>query len=269
MVVTRDLVMSDNGVVLSGMVVKSPLDAATLSQQLLDLQQVLTALNGTVNAISAPLGGTTTQPYTFAIGNDIVSGGGGDDKLFADDSLILEPIFRNPNYVRGSFWNYSLIGVDKPARSNLRQGDLSFELNKSFFDYGDEEHNFNQVMPHQYNFIYRTSGSALTQLAEDTMFGGGGNDILFGLRGIDQMSGNDGNDYLFGGEENDGLDGGAGTNIVRTTNPSAADLLVINPTIRTVLLNLLSPTLQRTIVELDQSKNDLSIDGDLQINFPD
>ncbi|MGG6284259.1 DUF4347 domain-containing protein [Leptolyngbya sp. AN03gr2] len=376
----RDLVMSDNGVVLSGMVVKSPSDAATLSQQLLDLQQVLTAFNTTVNAVSAPLGGTTTQPYTFAIGNDIVSGGGGDDKLFADDSLILEPIFRNPNYVRGSFWNYSLIGADKPARADLRQFnlkvgndemsggegndlmvagysnlilplvdrapqtnaervqlqrdlellsedakvfirdlnttthginypsanhshtlitgndrmngdrgddimvgdnitmmlpvinrqlDLNFELNKSFFDYGDEEYNFLQVMPHQYNFIYRTPGSALTQLAEDTILGGDGNDILFGLRGIDRIGGDEGNDYLFGGEENDGLDGGTGTNVVRTTNPSAADLIVINPTIRTLLQNLLSPTFQRTIIELDQSKNDLSIDGDLQINFPD
>ncbi|BAU09732.1 GLUG domain-containing protein [Leptolyngbya sp. NIES-3755] len=376
----RDLVMSDNGVILSGMVVKSPSDAAILSQQLLDLQQVLTTFNGTVNAVSAPLGGTTTQPYTFAIGNDNVSGGGGDDKLFADDSLILEPIFRNPNYVRGSFWNYALIGADKPARSDLRQFnlkvgndemsggegndlmvagysnlilplvdrapqtnadrvqlqrdlellsedakvfirdlhtsthginypsanqshtlitgndrlngdrgddimvgdnitmmlpiinrqlDLNFELNKSFFDYGDEEHNFIQVMPHQYNFIYRTPGSAVTQLAEDTMFGGDGNDILFGLRGIDQIGGNEGNDYLFGGEENDGLDGGTGTNVVRTTNPSAADLLLINPTIRTLLQNLLSPTFQRTIIELDQSKNDLSIDGDLEINFPD
>ncbi|GAP96045.1 DUF4347 domain-containing protein [Leptolyngbya sp. NIES-2104] len=375
----RDLVMSDNGVVLSGMVVKSPSDAATLSQQILDLQQVLTAFNATVNAISAPLGGTTTQPYTFAIGNDIVSGGSGDDKLLADDSMILEPIFRNPNYVRGSFWNYALIGPDKPARSDLRQFnlklgndqmsggdgndlmvagysnlilplvdrapqtnadriqlqrdlellsedakvfirdlhtsthginypsanqshtlitgndqmngdrgddimvgdnitlmmpvinrqlDLNFELNKSFFDYGEEEHNFNQVMPHQYNFIYRIPGSAVTQLTEDTLFGGDGNDILFGVRGIDQLSGNNGDDYLFGGEETDGLDGGAGNNIVRATNPSAADLIVINPTIRTLLLNFLSPTLQRTIVELDQSKNDLSIDGDLQINFP-
>ena len=376
----RDLIMSDNGVVLSGMIVKSPTDAAILSQQILDLQQVLTAFNATVNAVSAPLGGTTTQPYTFAIGNDTVSGGSGDDKLFADDSLILEPIFRNPNYVRGSFWNYALIGADKAARSDLRQFnlklgndqmsggdgndlmiagysnlilplvdrapqtnaeriqlqrdlellsedakvfirdlhttthginypsanqlhtltagndrmegdrgddimvgdnitlmmpvinrqlDLNFELNKSFFDYSDEEHNFIQVMPHQYNFIYRIPGSAITQLAEDTMLGGDGNDILFGLRGIDQIAGNNGDDYLFGGEENDGLDGGAGTNIVRTTNPSAADLTVINPTIRTLLLNFLSPTLQRTIVELDQAKNDLSIDGDLQINFPD
>ncbi len=312
--------------------------------------------------------------------NEQISGSGGDDKLFADDTLILESIFRSPNYVRGSFWNYALIGADKPARSDLRefnlklgndqvsggdgndfmvagysnlilplvdrapqndadrvqrqrdlellsedakvfirdlhtnthgitypdanqlhtliagndtmngdrgddimvgdnitlmlpiinrQIDLNFELNKSFLDYSEEEHNFNQAFPHQYNFIYRTPGSAVTQLAEDTMFGGDGNDILFGLRGVDQMSGNNGDDYIFGGAENDVLDGGTGTNTVRTTNPSAADLNIINPTIRTALLTLVSPAVQRTIVELDQSKNDLSIDGNLQINFPD
>ncbi|MBW4443333.1 MAG: DUF4347 domain-containing protein [Plectolyngbya sp. WJT66-NPBG17] len=376
----RDLVMSDNGVVMSGFAVRSPGDAATLSQQILDLQQVLTAFNTTVNVVSAPLGGTTTQPYTFAIGNDQVGGGGGDDKLFADDTLILEPIFRNPNYVRGSFWNYSLIGANKPARSDLRefnlklgndtmsggdgndfmvagyanlilplvdrapqnnvdraqlqrdlellgedaksfirdlhttthgiiypnanqshtliagndtmngdrgddimvgdnitlmmpiinrQIDLNFELNKSFLDYGEEEHNFNQAFPHQYNFIYRTPNTGVTQLGEDTMFGSDGNDIMFGIRGIDQMSGNNGDDYIFGGAETDGLDGGTGTNIVRTTNPSAADLTVINPTIRTALFTLFTPAVQRTIVELDQSKNNLTISGDLIINFPD
>jgi Ca2+-binding RTX toxin-like protein len=374
----RDLVMSDNGRILSGMVVKSPADGAVLSQQLVDLQQVITAFNNTIKTVAAP--GTNTQPYTLAIGNDQVSGSGGDDKLFADDTLVLEPIFRNPNYVRGSFWNYALIGTDKPARSDLRefnlklgndqmnggegndlmtggysnvilplvdrapqskaerdqlqrdlellsedaktfirdlhttthgiiypnanqlhtliagndtmdgnsgddvmlgdnvtmmlpiinrQVDLNFELTKIFLDYGEQEHNFNQVLPHQFNVIYRIPGSAVTQLTEDTMFGGDGNDIMFGLRAIDRMNGNAGNDYLFGGEENDELTGGTGTNILRATNPSPADLIVINNSLRIALTNLLSPTVQQSIVELEKSKNDLSIVGDLQINFPD
>ncbi|MEP0919876.1 DUF4347 domain-containing protein [Leptolyngbya sp. DQ-M1] len=376
----RDVVMSDNGLVLSGLVVKAPSDAAALSQQIADLQQVLSAFNITVNAVAAPLSGTTNQPYTFAIGNDQVNGDGGDDKLFADDTLILEPIFRNPNYVKGTFWNYALIGSDKQARSDLREFnlklgndqmnggdgndfmvagysnvilplvdrtprtdaertqlqrdlellsedvktfirdlhtsthgitypnanqlhtliagndrmdgnggddimlgdnitlmlpvinrglDLNFELNKSFFDYEDEEHNFLHAFPHQYNFIYRIPGSAVTQLAEDTIFGGDGNDIMFGLRAADQMLGGNGNDYVFGGAETDALEGGTGTNVVRSTNPSPADLIAITPTIRIALSNLLTPTMQRSIVELDQSKNNLTLDGELLINFPE
>ncbi|MEX1108767.1 MAG: calcium-binding protein, partial [Dongiaceae bacterium] len=46
---------------------------------------------------------------------------------------------------------------------------------------------------------------------DDTLFGGDGNDFLFGGKGKDTLVGGDGNDKLFGGKGNDFLDGGAGS----------------------------------------------------------
>ncbi len=48
--------------------------------------------------------------------------------------------------------------------------------------------------------------------ASDSLFGGAGNDFLYGLLGNDQLDGGDGNDWLFGGLGTDTLVGGKGKN---------------------------------------------------------
>ena len=48
----------------------------------------------------------------------------------------------------------------------------------------------------------------------DQLFGGSGNDIIFGMGGDDILRGGDGNDLLFGGSGNDYLDGGAGEDAI-------------------------------------------------------
>lgn len=44
----------------------------------------------------------------------------------------------------------------------------------------------------------------------DSLYGGAGNDFLFGLMGDDLLDGGDGNDWLFGGLGTDTLTGGSG-----------------------------------------------------------
>ncbi|BAS54198.1 GLUG domain-containing protein [Leptolyngbya boryana NIES-2135] len=377
----RDLVMGDNAFLIGGLTIKSPSNAAAISTMVGNLQQLIANFNRTVDTVLDPL--TTrpmNQPFTLAIGNDQITGNSGDDKLLADDTFVLAPNFSNPNYVKGSFWNYALIGGDQPARSTLREfnlklgndlvnggsgndlmiagysnvilplanqapvtqsdrlqfqrdlelfaedvrtfirdlhntnhgieyvnnnqshtliaqndvmngeagddvmlGDnatlllpivdrqinLSFEIVRGYLDSSDESYNFSQGLPHQYDLIYRNSNLGATRFAEDTMTGGDGNDILFGLRGVDTMQGDAGDDYLFGGAETDVLNDTLGTNVIRATNPSAGDSTIINPRINAYLVNFLSPALQRYISELDQEKNKLTLEGRFQLSFPD
>ncbi|MCU0548576.1 MAG: DUF4347 domain-containing protein [Leptolyngbya sp. Prado105] len=376
----RDLVMGDNAFFIGGLTINSPSNAAVLSSLLGELQQVISSFNSTVNFVLNPLvNRPMTQPITLAIGNDQITGNAGDDKLLADDTFIIAPNFKNPNYVKGSFWNYTVNGANRPARPTLREfnlklgndlvnggtgndlmiggysnvilplanqapttqaertqfqrdleliaedvrtfirdlhntnhgidyvnnnqshtliaqndvmngeagedvmlGDnatlllpivngqinLSFELVNGYLDSSDSSHNFSQGLLHQYDLIYRNPNLGVTQFAEDTMTGGDGNDILFGLRGIDRMQGESGDDYLLGGAETDVINDTLGNNVIRATNPSAGDITIINPRINTYLTNFLSPALQRYVTELDQEKNSLTIEGQFQLSFP-
>lgn len=184
------------------------------------------------------------QSHTLIAQNDVMNGEAGDDLMLGDNATLLLPI------------------VD-------RQINLSFEIVRGYLDSSDESYNFSQGLPHQYDLIYRNSNLGATRFAEDTMTGGDGNDILFGLRGVDTMQGDAGDDYLFGGAETDVLNDTLGTNVIRATNPSAGDSTIINPRINAYLVNFLSPALQRYISELDQEKNKLTLEGRFQLSFPD
>lgn len=73
---------------------------------------------------------------------------------------------------------------------------------------------------------------------DDVIYGGGGNDIIYGYAGDDTLYGEDGNDWLFGGKGKDTLNGGAGNDWLFTgdlrdhegdilTGGSGADTFVI------------------------------------------
>lgn len=49
----------------------------------------------------------------------------------------------------------------------------------------------------------------------DYLDGGVGNDVLFGFDGVDALAGDDGDDYLYGGESNDDLAGGDGKDFLQ------------------------------------------------------
>ena len=107
----NDLIMGDNGQFLGPLTVKSPANAAAVNANLIDLQQIISNFSATVNNALAPFiaTGAGAQPYTLAIGNDTINGNGGDDKILADDVLILNPVLKTLNYERGSFWNYAIL----------------------------------------------------------------------------------------------------------------------------------------------------------------
>lgn len=155
------------------------------------------------------------QSHSLIALNDTINGEGDDDVVVGENATIYLPI------VEGEV-------------------DTNFDFNQEYLNTTDEAYNFNQALIHQHDFIYRRDNLGLTQMGEDDISGGEGNDILFGLRSIDEVSGNDGDDYVFRGAETDTLDGGDGTNVVRTTNPSPSDLSVIKLPIKSALINLLT-----------------------------
>jgi Ca2+-binding RTX toxin-like protein/acetolactate synthase small subunit len=204
-----------------------------------DVKVFLRDLHTTNNGINY---NNRNQANSLIAQNDVINGGAGDDLVFGDNVTLVLPIVN-------------------------RQINVSLNLTKGNVDYGDESYNFGQVLPHQWDTIYRNPTVGFTRLAEDTITGGDGNDILFGERGIDTIWGDAGNDYLFGGADTDNLDGGAGTNFVRQTNPGTSDLTAIKPAIDAAMVNFLSPSLQRYLTEIEQARNTFSLEGQLSINF--
>jgi trimeric autotransporter adhesin len=182
------------------------------------------------------------QANTVLAGNDFINGDVGNDLVIGDNSTMLLPIVS-------------------------RQIDLNFSFSKGKLDTSDEAHNYFQGLLHSYDLVYRNPNVGITRVAEDTISGGDGNDILYGLRGIDQMTGNGGDDYVFGGAATDVISDSIGNNIIRSANPSAGDLLNTDVAVTQALLNLLTPTMLRYYTELDQERSNWKLDGRLEVDF--
>ncbi len=375
----NDLVMADNGTFYSPLTVQSPSNLTAVSNTIGALRQAIGQLNTRVNSLLTPFTGAVNSPYTLVMGNDTITGGTGDDKLFAADTLIFAPLVNRFDYRKGSFWNYGFDRTPQTVRPNFRdfnltlnnnnvngsegndliiggysslvlplitkqptnateqqalktslnvltadiegfvrdlhnekygidyvnrnqantlnaendtlsggigndlivgdnatlvlpflnnQVDLSINLTVGNLDLSEESHNFFDTLPHQFDFVYRNPSKGVTTFGQDTINGDEGNDVLFGLQWRDRIFGGTGNDTLFGGREADTLDGGPGTNLVRTTNPSPSDELAIKPFINSNLINLISPAMQRYLLEIIAAKDTLALAGDLYASFP-
>lgn len=101
--------------------------------------------------------------------------------------------------------------------ANVRVGNFKFKLaniNKIIVagHGGDDTLSVGASIQKQ-TVIYGGSG-------DDMIFGGGEKDIIYGGRGADTISGRGGNDFIFGGAETDTLKGGGGTNRLRQGSPS-------------------------------------------------
>ncbi|MEM6398913.1 MAG: hypothetical protein AAF757_01595 [Cyanobacteria bacterium P01_D01_bin.116] len=132
----EDLVMADNAVFMGPLTIKSPTNSTEITTSITDLQSVISNFSDKVNNFLTPFtDGVTTQNTTLAIGNDSVSGGDDDDKLFADDSFVITPTVLSTTYERDDFWNYDFVDEDKSGRANFREYDL--KLGNDTVDGGD------------------------------------------------------------------------------------------------------------------------------------
>jgi Ca2+-binding RTX toxin-like protein len=183
------------------------------------------------------------QSNRFEAGNDAIAGNQGNDLMLGDNATLLLPVING-------------------------RVDLTVLTKRSSLDCSDSSHNFYHSQPHQYSTVYRKPFHPF-RLAQDTMQGGDGDDIMFGLEANDSLQGDAGNDFLFGGEEDDRqLSGGSGRNVIRTMNPSPTDERTLAKPIRDRLTNPFTPTTQQYLADLLNAQNNWALTGSLYLNFP-
>ena len=131
-------------------------------------------------------------------GHDILHGGTGDDLLFGDGDTSENA------HLLGDLAAYLEVSPDDPAdiMSKIR------ELN---------DHRLEELAKKVEAFESPADGN-------DHLYGGEGDDILFGMGGDDQLFGGSGDDILFGMGGDDYLDGGAGKD--KLYGGSGSDILV-------------------------------------------
>ncbi|MGF1566776.1 MAG: hypothetical protein ACFCVD_01655 [Nodosilinea sp.] len=237
-----DFAIGDYSITLVPIVNQAPQTAA----QTLELQQSLDLLVTNVQSYIRNLHidayginfNQTNQSNVLRAGNDSVDGASGNDLVIGDNATQVLP------FVAGSL-------------------NLSVALASGNLDLRVDDFNLSHSLARQFQVIYRQAGVGVTQLGQDTLFGGSDNDVLFGLRDIDTLFGQDGNDYLFGGAENDALDGGSGSNVIRSGDPGRSDETAINPAVLARLANFLSPALLNTIAETRLTQSSHQLEGKL------
>ncbi|EGW52476.1 hypothetical protein HMPREF1022_00603 [Desulfovibrio sp. 6_1_46AFAA] len=131
-------------------------------------------------------------------GHDILHGGTGDDLLFGDGDTL-----NNANLL-DDLATYLEMSSDDPAgiMSKIR---------------GLDAPSLEGLAKKVEEFESPADGN-------DQLYGGEGDDILFGMGGNDQLFGGSGDDYLFGGGGDDYLDGGSGED--KLYGGSGSDILV-------------------------------------------
>jgi Ca2+-binding RTX toxin-like protein len=143
---------------------------------------ILQGTNGN-DLLNAPQGNTNTNSYTiFGLGgNDTLTGGGGNDKIYAGIS--------GNSLLNGGDGNDRLFG--NLGNDTLNGGSGNDLLSGSLGD----------------DLLNGDSGN-------DTLVGSLGNDTLNGGLGNDNLSGSAGDDLLFGAAGDDTLDGGQGSEVI-------------------------------------------------------
>jgi len=116
-------------------------------------------------------------------GNDISSGGAGNDIIFGDLAQFGD--------IQGQ--GYAALQKYVAEQTNASPDDISVR----------DVHNYIRTHASEFDVSRADDG-------DDHLYGDEGNDILFGQGGNDQLFGGAGNDLLFGGEGNDRLEGGEG-----------------------------------------------------------
>ncbi|MCA9151645.1 MAG: hypothetical protein KDA92_20210, partial [Planctomycetales bacterium] len=159
------------------------------------------------------------QEIAIHAGNDNINGGAGDDHVLADsDSLAVT------------------IQVQAPQQRDTEvdpEWKVEF-LNRTFFELTDHySRNLN-----------------VSDLNEDTVLGGSGNDILMGQFNDDTLLGGPDDDKLLGGSGTNTTDGGAGTNDVRNGSEDTPSKEVLD-LMKDRLFNSQEPWINELIRDID------------------
>jgi Ca2+-binding RTX toxin-like protein len=149
----------------------------------------LSAINSIGNNVLS--GGDGNDSFYVNISSQTVDGGKGDDVLtvyYSDDTKGITTTF-NATTNKGEITQ----GSNRVSYKNIER------LNISGTSYND-------------NIVGSNGNDTLSGYdGNDKIIGGAGNDILTGDNGNDTLIGGNGNDYLTGGKGNDSLIGGSGT----------------------------------------------------------
>ncbi|MGL6453163.1 Ig-like domain-containing protein, partial [Aeromonas veronii] len=175
----------------------------------------------TADQLKAVLVGSSTTNTLAEVGSDVLHGGAGNDILFGDAiNVDYLPWGSAGNPTKPADW------FDGKGLGGLTQ----FLTLKNGYAPNSQE---------LYEYISGNTKSldveSDTRGGNDKLYGGLGDDILFGQGGNDELYGNDGKDILYGGTGSDKLDGGAGNDILRgslgndiLTGGEGADIFVWN-----------------------------------------
>ena len=140
-------------------------------------------------------------------GNDRLYGENGDDTLFGDKGIDILVGGNGNDTLQGENDNDVLIGDGQGDGTDGLQSIIEKAVNaetfRDFLDLKSPE----ELESYMSKFETENDGN-------DTLEGGDGNDLLFGMGGNDQLDGGDGNDLLFGGSGDDYIDGGEGRDTI-------------------------------------------------------
>ena len=130
-------------------------------------------------------------------GNDVMYGQGGNDLLIGDGS--------NTSGAGDTLHQLAdHLGVVVPEGGHIPPASLS----DAILNLGHDSAKLHELADWSEKYLENSSDG------DDWLFGGEGNDVLFGLGGNDHLYGGSGNDILFGGSGDDYLDGGEGRDIL-------------------------------------------------------
>ncbi|MFM5818959.1 Ig-like domain-containing protein, partial [Aeromonas sanarellii] len=198
--------LKENHVLLEAIGIGSNVSIDTL--KLFDSDQVVQS-NVSASDLANSILGTSINNLP---GADRFNGGAGDDILFGDAVRFTgiggEGYAAIKQYVSGKLGAGS--ATDAQVHSYIRDHASEFDQS-SANDKGDTLYggDGNDILFGQGgdDFLYGGAGN-------DILFGGSGNDTLYGESGSDVLSGGSGNDTLYGGTGNDVLSGGLGNDIL-------------------------------------------------------
>ena len=136
-------------------------------------------------------------------GNDRLYGEAGNDTLQGGDGLDILVGGDGSDSLDGGAGDDVLIGDGQGELQSVIEGTVNAETFRDFLDLKSPE----ELESYMSKFETENDGN-------DTLEGGDGNDLLFGMGGNDQLDGGDGNDLLFGGSGDDYIDGGEGRDTI-------------------------------------------------------
>lgn len=148
-------------------------------------------------------GGEGNDTLEGGTGNDRLYGEAGNDTLQGGDGLDILVGGDGSDSLDGGADNDVLIGDGQGDLQSVIEDAVNAETFRDFLDLKSPE----ELESYMSRFETEHDGN-------DTLEGGDGDDLLFGMGGDDQLDGGAGDDILIGGSGNDFLDGGTGEDAI-------------------------------------------------------